>query len=86
MGETLKQQLTIGNLIIGIVITVMTSVGGAYITLREGVLQTQVKLSEHERRIEYIENRQEITDARYIQILKELTEIKLSVKDKKDRE
>lgn len=80
-----NQHITIPQALMGIIVTVFMAIGGAYITLREGDVQQNGQIEEHDRRIEKMEKRQDITDVRYLEILTKLNEIQLQLKDKQDR-
>lgn len=78
--------ITIPQALVGLIISMIMTIGTAYMTLREGDVSRNAKLEEHDRRLNKIERNQEMTDLRYIQILQKLAEIQIELKDKKDRE
>jgi hypothetical protein len=85
----LQTQLTMTHIVMGLCFTVITSIGGAYLSLREGDVSRETRLEMVERnqlRLEQkIEKLEGQSNQNYQEILKILGEIKAELQNKQNR-
>jgi hypothetical protein len=85
----LNTNITLSNMIFGVIVTIITSVGGAYLSLREGDVNRETRLEILERNQVKLENKIEKLEGEstknYQEIIKILGEIKAELRDKQNR-
>jgi hypothetical protein len=87
--NTLQTNLSMTHIVIGLSFTIITSIGGAYLSLREGDVSRETRLEMVERNQVKLEQKVERLEGQsnqnYQEILKILGEIKAELQNKQNR-